>query len=56
MSFLSARTGEVNRVVQIALGSHAWASLEREHANLEAVGKMHPGLAPRPFGLFPAGA
>ncbi len=54
VSLMSARTGEVSRVVKIALGSHAWASLEREHANLEAVEKMHPGLAPRPLGLYPA--
>lgn len=53
MSLLSARTGEVKRVVKIALGSHAWSSLAREHANLEAVERMHPSLAPRPLGLFP---
>lgn len=54
MSLMSARTGEVSRVIKIALGSQAWSSLEREHANLEAVQKMHPGLAPRPLGLYPA--
>jgi len=54
VSLLSAGAGEVNRVIKIALGSHAWSSLEREHANLEAVQQMHPGLAPRPLGLDPA--
>lgn len=53
VSLLSSRSGEVNRVVKVALGSHAWSSLEREHANLETVGKMHPGIAPRPLGFYP---
>ena len=53
VSLLSSRSGEVNRVVKVALGSHAWSSLEREHANLETVGKMHPGIAPRPLGFNP---
>ncbi|KQY98120.1 hypothetical protein ASD45_19280 [Pseudolabrys sp. Root1462] len=53
VSLLSSRSGEVNRVVKVSLGSHAWSSLEREHANLETVGKMHPGIAPRPLGFYP---
>src|SRR3569833_3025732 len=53
ISLLSGRSGEVNRVVKVALGSHAWSSLEREHANLETVERMHPGIAPRPLGFYP---
>lgn len=54
ISLLSAESGEIDRVVKVALGSHAWSSLEREHANLETVEQMHSGLAPRPLGAYPA--
>src|SRR3569833_3740334 len=50
VSLLSSRSGEVNRVVKVALGSHAWSSLEREHSNLETVGKMKQEITQRTKG------
>ena len=53
MSLLSIESGKVDSVVKVALGTLAWSSIERDYVNLQTVEQAHPGLAPRPLGLFP---
>jgi hypothetical protein len=53
VSLVSVENCKVDSVVKVALGAKAWCSIERDHANLQSMERMHPQFAPKPLGLFP---
>jgi hypothetical protein len=53
VSLVSVESGQVDRVLKLALGAMAWPSIERDYANLQTMEWMNSRFAPKPLGLFP---